>query len=157
MGADVPAEPARGPARRGARRASSPWLGTLAFVVLVGSTASAQPGAPPRGRPVVAVHVTAVRGPVPRRAIMAVLRRAHLVECQHTHIGGPVRFELRVSAAGTARVDAARGNYATQSYARCVRQRVERSTFPRRDAETAARVTIVFPSQGIGPRGEWHP
>ncbi|MEZ4247539.1 MAG: hypothetical protein R3B99_04785 [Polyangiales bacterium] len=98
------------------------------------------------------VHVTRVEGPLPRRTIVQAFDAGVLRECQHTHMGHPLRFVLTIDPTGHASIDEVRAHEEIRSYVPCVRRHVAAMRFEAKPTSTRARVAVVFQPSGIGAR-----
>ncbi len=136
--------------RHGARASYTHVLRVLTSLVVAVVSLSTPASAQPQR---LALHVTSVEGAVPRRALARALERAPLADCQCTHMGGPMRLALRIDERGAVSVDALVANEEIRVYARCVRATLARVALGAQRGPTTARVTLVFPSTGLGAHG----
>ncbi len=99
-------------------------------------------------RPVFAVHVTNVEGPLARRDITRRLPRAALESCQNTLMGGTLRLRSRVTREGTLVVDDASASDGTEIryYIPCVRRVLARVRLPEASAESTLWISILYPA-----------
>lgn len=116
----------------------------LSLLLLVVSPALAQD--PPR------IHVTRVHGPITRRAIVRALHPTELRECQHTHMGHPVRFLLTIDPTGVATMSEVSAHEEVRSYVPCVRRYLARLHFEPRNEPTRAHVTVAFQPSAVTRR-----
>ncbi len=74
---------------------------------------------------------------------------ASWAECQSTHMGGPMRLQIRIDRQGALHLERLVANEEIRNYATCVRRELARIAFAPRDGETTAEVTLRFRSTGI--------
>ncbi len=95
------------------------------------------------------VHVTRVEGPIARRAIVRALRPNEIRECQHTHMGRPIRFVLTINPSGVASASEVLAHEEVRSYMPCVQQYLSRLRFESHEHATRTRIAIFFQPSGV--------
>lgn len=111
------------------------WVLTLA---VLSSSAFVESQAAPN------IHVTRVGGPIPRHTIVRALVASDLRECQHTHMGHPLRFRLTIARNGRATIDRVLAHEEIRSYVPCVRRYVSGLRFAVRAHSTSAQIAVIF-------------
>ena len=115
-------------------------------LVLLAASVHAQPPLSPGPE----VHITHVEGPLSRHTLRSQLTGSRFRECQSTFMGGSLRMTIHATPDGSIVIDAAQCNEEVGVYLPCVRRVIGALRVDRGATPTSARVTILFPSLGLG-------